>query len=52
MGAWSFVAPRLSDIIGGRDLRYVGRPPRAGVATGSYTIHQMEQKELVRRAFE
>src|SRR5262249_10257394 len=26
MGAWNFVAPRLSALVGERELRYVGRP--------------------------
>jgi len=32
-------------------LRYVGRPPSASPATGSHTIHQMEQQRLVKGAF-
>jgi hypothetical protein len=28
-------------------LRYVGRTPSASPATGSYAIHELEQKKLV-----
>ncbi|HKG23678.1 MAG TPA: 2-oxoglutarate dehydrogenase E1 component, partial [Blastocatellia bacterium] len=52
-GAWSFMEPRLLRILGpGRSLRYVGRAASASTATGSHTIHQMEQTRLVKEAFE
>jgi 2-oxoglutarate dehydrogenase E1 component len=52
MGAWSFVEPRLLKMLGPKQtLRYVGRPPSASAATGSHTIHQMEQRQLVEEAF-
>jgi 2-oxoglutarate dehydrogenase E1 component len=51
-GAWAFVAPRLQRMLGtGQILRYVGRPDSASTATGSHTIHQMEQRRLVTEAF-
>jgi 2-oxoglutarate decarboxylase len=51
-GAWSFLEPRLREILGANQrLRYVGRAPSASSATGSHTIHQMEQKQLVADAF-
>ena len=31
-------------------IRYAGRPPSASPATGSHTIHQMEQQRLIREA--
>jgi len=53
MGGWSFMEPRLVKLIDGkRSLHYVGRPESASPATGSHTIHQMEQQLLVRQAFE
>ena len=53
MGGWSFMEPRLLKLLGSdRSLRYVGRPASASPATGSHTIHQMEQRQLVNRAFE
>jgi 2-oxoglutarate dehydrogenase E1 component len=52
MGGWSFIEPRLLKMLGPKQtLRYVGRPPSASTATGSYTIHQMEQERLLKEAF-
>ncbi|HJQ70396.1 MAG TPA: multifunctional oxoglutarate decarboxylase/oxoglutarate dehydrogenase thiamine pyrophosphate-binding subunit/dihydrolipoyllysine-residue succinyltransferase subunit [Blastocatellia bacterium] len=52
MGGWFFMEPRLREMIGqNQKLRYVGRPPSASTATGSHTIHQMEQRQLVKQAF-
>jgi len=51
MGAWTFVEPRLTNILPkGRDLRYVGRDASASPATGSYAIHNLEQAKLVAEA--
>ena len=49
MGGWSFVAPRLKDLTG-HDFDYVGRDASASPATGSHTIHDSEQQELVEAA--
>jgi 2-oxoglutarate dehydrogenase E1 component len=48
MGGWTFVEPRLEELLTGcaRPL-YVGRAPSASPATGSYSIHQLEQARLV-----
>jgi 2-oxoglutarate dehydrogenase E1 component len=51
MGAWAFVRPRLEELAGERPLLYVGRAPSASPATGSYTIHGLEQKAIVTGAF-
>ncbi|HWO00673.1 MAG TPA: multifunctional oxoglutarate decarboxylase/oxoglutarate dehydrogenase thiamine pyrophosphate-binding subunit/dihydrolipoyllysine-residue succinyltransferase subunit, partial [Blastocatellia bacterium] len=51
-GAWFFIDPRLSGLLGpGQRLRYAGRPASASPATGSHTIHQMEQRRLIKDAF-
>ncbi|HKP69954.1 MAG TPA: hypothetical protein VJV05_11770, partial [Pyrinomonadaceae bacterium] len=48
MGGWTFMEPRLSEIVPeGSTLRYVGRAASASPATGSYAIHELEQKKLV-----
>ncbi|HTH50430.1 MAG TPA: hypothetical protein VL501_00770, partial [Pyrinomonadaceae bacterium] len=48
MGGWTFVEHRLSDVLPeGANLRYVGRAASASPATGSYTIHNLEQEQLV-----
>ncbi len=48
MGGWFFVEPRLREIKPeNMSLRYVGRVPSASPATGSYAIHELEQKDIV-----
>ena len=48
MGGWAFVRERLESLLSDRaELRYVGRSASASPATGSYSIHQKEQAELV-----
>jgi 2-oxoglutarate dehydrogenase complex dehydrogenase (E1) component-like enzyme len=51
MGGWNFMRPRLEALAKGRtEVRYVGRSRSASPATGSYTIHQLEQARLVKEA--
>ena len=51
MGGWTFMQPRLLRMLGAtKTLRYNGRPASASPATGSHTIHQMEQQQLVKEA--
>jgi 2-oxoglutarate dehydrogenase E1 component len=51
MGGWNFMRPRLEALLrGGQTLRYVGRAASASPATGSYTIHQLEQQAFLREA--
>ena len=55
MGAWSFVEPRLEDVLRAigaarAQLRYVGRPASAAPATGLYARHLQEQKKLIDEA--
>ena len=48
MGGWTFVEDRIRKILSaGVSLRYVGRTASASPATGSYSIHNLEQKQLV-----
>ncbi len=48
MGGWFFVEPRLRAIKpDSMPLKYVGRVPSASPATGSYSIHELEQKAIV-----
>lgn len=52
MGAWSFAAMRLRDLLGGRlPLLYAGRTRRASPAEGLHGWHVREQKRLVESAF-
>ncbi len=51
-GAWSFVEPKLRDILKpGLPLLYVGRPGRSSPAEGSATLHKVEQERLIREGF-
>jgi 2-oxoglutarate dehydrogenase E1 component len=54
MGAWSFVSPRIDDVLEtiGRNIRvrYTGRPEAASPAAGYLKIHEKEQKALVEQA--
>jgi 2-oxoglutarate dehydrogenase complex dehydrogenase (E1) component-like enzyme len=48
MGGWTFVEPRLQNLLPGCDRPYyVGRTASASPATGSYSIHQKEQTKIV-----
>jgi len=49
MGAWSFVSPRLTELMG-FPFQYVGRDASASPATGSKLVHDREQSELVEAA--
>ena len=53
MGAWSYIAPRLSQLAGeGITVRYEGRPFRASPAEGYASQHAAEQGRIVRAAWE
>ncbi|GBC97509.1 2-oxoglutarate dehydrogenase E1 component [bacterium HR16] len=53
MGAWTFVAPRLRDILGNRlPLRYIGRTRMASPSEGTQEWHQQAQAQIVAAAFE
>jgi multifunctional 2-oxoglutarate metabolism enzyme len=48
MGGWQFVEHRIAATLPeGAGLRYVGRAASASPATGSYAIHELEQKKIV-----
>ncbi|MCH7544069.1 MAG: 2-oxoglutarate dehydrogenase E1 component [Proteobacteria bacterium] len=55
MGAWSFVEPRIEEVLGeigakhGR-ARYVGRTEAASTATGLLRTHNREQAEIIEAA--
>ena len=55
MGAWTFVAPRIEQVLTELDgavrrPRYVGRAPAASPATGFLVMHQREQRALIDEA--
>ncbi|MFN6963531.1 MAG: multifunctional oxoglutarate decarboxylase/oxoglutarate dehydrogenase thiamine pyrophosphate-binding subunit/dihydrolipoyllysine-residue succinyltransferase subunit [Pyrinomonadaceae bacterium] len=51
MGGWTFIQDRLREIKPeSATIRYAGRKASASPATGSYAIHELEQKTLVDEA--
>lgn len=51
MGAWTYVAPRLRDLLSNRlPLIYVGRTRRSSPSEGSYKWHLREQARLIEAA--
>jgi 2-oxoglutarate dehydrogenase complex dehydrogenase (E1) component-like enzyme len=51
MGGWTFIHERLENLLPGCERsQYVGRSSSASPATGSYSIHQKEQAELIAEA--
>jgi 2-oxoglutarate dehydrogenase E1 component len=58
MGAWTFVQPRLNDLLEDvhgpceQRIEYVGRPASASPATGSAKVHDREQEQLVGEALD
>jgi 2-oxoglutarate dehydrogenase E1 component len=52
MGAWSFVAPLLGELLLiSQNLRYAGRKASASPATGFIAVHNLEQEALLDAAF-
>jgi 2-oxoglutarate dehydrogenase E1 component len=48
MGGWSFIEERLRNVLPENiSLKYLGRTASASPATGSYAIHELEQKKIV-----
>jgi len=51
-GGWFFIEPRLRQLLkANQRLRYAGRAASASTATGSHTLHMLEQQQLVKEAF-
>jgi 2-oxoglutarate dehydrogenase E1 component len=52
MGAWTFVAPLLRELVDGElPVRYVGKPARPSTAQGSARFHKREHAWIAREAF-
>ena len=52
MGAWTFMKPRLRELVDGAlPIRYVGKPARPSPAQGSAAFHKREHADIVRAAF-
>ncbi len=53
MGAWSYVEPRLREMLGGElPILYVGKPSRPSPAQGSSRFHKEEHARIIEAAFE
>ena len=61
MGAWSYLSPRIATLLrtlcpshpaaaAAPSIRFVGRPPSASTATGSFSIHQAQAKAILEEA--
>jgi len=50
MGAWTFLQPHLTELLGG-EPGYVGRQEDASPAVGSHRQHKEEQERLIAAAF-
>jgi 2-oxoglutarate dehydrogenase E1 component len=51
MGGWTFMEERLENLLTACERpRYVGRTASASPATGSYSIHQKEQTQIINEA--
>ena len=46
-GAWSFLQPRLREMLPDQLVTYVGRPAAASPSTGNAAAHEREERELV-----
>ena len=52
MGAWSYIKPRLSSLIGDTELQVISRPDRASPASGFMDLFQAEQEEIMAEALQ
>jgi 2-oxoglutarate dehydrogenase complex dehydrogenase (E1) component-like enzyme len=51
MGGWTFMESRFENLMTAcARARYIGRAASASPATGSYSIHQKEQAQLIQEA--
>ena len=52
MGAWSFIRPRLEDLLGDQNLKYIGRRYSGTTAEGTGNAHSAEQARIIDEAFD
>ncbi|HUV07050.1 MAG TPA: 2-oxoglutarate dehydrogenase E1 component [Spirochaetia bacterium] len=50
-GAWNFIRDPLESVLGGAELRYIGRKASASPATGSYSQHRAEREAILKESF-
>jgi 2-oxoglutarate dehydrogenase E1 component len=49
-GAWTFVYPRLTNLLN-KKIRFFGRKPSAATAAGALKLHKIEEAELMKSIF-
>ncbi|HMB95494.1 MAG TPA: 2-oxoglutarate dehydrogenase E1 component, partial [Tepidisphaeraceae bacterium] len=49
-GAWTFMSPRLMELLPDHVVQYVGRDESASPATGSFKMHQAEEQDIITTA--
>jgi 2-oxoglutarate dehydrogenase E1 component len=49
-GAWSYVSPRLMELLPDTVVQYVGREESASPAAGAFKMHAMEEQEILTAA--
>ncbi|HEY1628566.1 MAG TPA: hypothetical protein VGF52_01835, partial [Tepidisphaeraceae bacterium] len=49
-GAWSFISPRLMELLPDNVVQYIGRDESASPAAGSSKLHQTEEQEILTAA--
>ena len=50
MGAWTYIRPRIDELLDDAKLGYAGRPERASPAEGYASDHETEQARIVTEA--
>jgi multifunctional 2-oxoglutarate metabolism enzyme len=51
MGVFNYIAPKINELLPGNNkLQYIGRREAASPATGSFKVHEAEQKEIIQKA--
>ncbi len=51
MGAWSYIAPRLSEVVQSQaKVEVVSRPERSSPAAGFWELYEAEQKQIIAQA--
>jgi len=50
-GAWSFVQPRLKNMVGVSNLKYVGRVELCQPAVGVASVHKKEEAKIIKDTF-
>lgn len=53
MGGWTFVERRFNNLLGkNQRIRFVGRTPSASPASGTYSLHLLEQQRVVNESLQ